>query len=149
MKNPKLITNNQQNTATQATATTFELKQRRRFILKFDGIDSFLVKKVDLPNFSVGSKAVNASEHVIVHMHCPVNPSAEKQVFNTVTKQLEKGHLEDARIVFLDPVGTIVTEYIFTEPTIITFKISDLDYASTEPVEMVLKFSYKSLVIPD
>lgn len=147
MKNPKtspVAASNKQN-----TAISFQPKQRNRFLLKFDGIDGFLVKKIDLPSFSVTAKGVNVNEHITVHLYCPVNPSVEKQIFNTVTKQIEKGSLDDARIQFLDSVGTITTEYIFVEPTITTFKISDLDYASTEMMEVVLKFSYKSLVIPD
>jgi hypothetical protein len=145
MKNPKPPVNSKQN----AAAVTFEPKQRNRFLLKFDGIDSFLVKKVDLPNFLVTAKGVNASEHITVHLYCPVKPSAEKQIFDTITKQITNGSLDDAKIQFLDPVGTITAEYIFVEPAITTFKISDPDYAATDLMEIIYKFSYKSLVIPD
>lgn len=128
--------------------TSFSPKVKNRFLLKFDGIDPFLVKNIELPEFLITGNAIQPSKEMIVYLNCPETPSAEIQVMNTIKKQVSGTGLETAKICFLDQVGTIVSEYEFHNPKIVSFKISDLSYQTTGFLEMIIKLSYDAFVIP-
>jgi len=128
--------------------TKFHPKARQRFILKFDGVDSYLVKNIDLPEFLIVGNSIQPSKEIVLYLHCPGTPSTEIQIMNTVKKQVSGTTLDPAKICFLDPVGTIVSEYVFYNPKIVSFKISDLSYEASENLEMIVKISYDAFVVP-
>jgi len=128
-------------------ADMFEPKAAHRFIFRFDKIDPFLVKKVDIPEFIVMEKSIQQSKEITFYLNCPAEPSAELQVLNTIATQNSENGLAPVKVEFLSSAGEKVSEYNFENPKIISFKISDLDYTKKELLEIVVKFSYSAFRI--
>lgn len=124
--------------------TMFQPKTSRHFIVKFDCIDSFLVKKFELPTLKTGKKSLCSRNPAKLFLHCPVVPSAEQQIQDAYKKQL-LGQLNDCVVDFLDPGGTVIDKWTFTETNITGMKISNLDYSTSDLLEIVVLFTFSGI----
>jgi hypothetical protein len=108
----------------------FEPKRQNRFVLAIEGIDSFLIKSTDRPNFSIDSVElpfINSYRRIAngrgrwsgisVTLYDPIAPSGAQQVMEWIRTHSETvsgraGYADfykrDIQIKVLDPVGTVV-----------------------------------------
>jgi len=108
----------------------FEPKRSNRWVLAIEGIDAFLIKKVNRPNFSIGSEKIDFINSyrkiskgkaemgsLSVDIHDPIAPSGAQQVMEWIRTHIETvsgraGYADfykrDIQIKLLDPVGTVV-----------------------------------------
>lgn len=134
----------QQTPQKQMSPTIFEPKSCRRFIVDFDGIDSFLVSKVELPKLTFSNGALGSGLPAKLYLHCPVNPSTEKQVQDAMVKQ-GNGNLSDCIVKFIDPVGTVINTWTFLNTKIASAEFTPPDYNSNELMQCVLSFRFNGI----
>lgn len=132
--------------AQQMLPTQFEPKRRHRFIVEFDGLDSFLVKRFDYPSLKPKGGDLVPIGCARIHMHCSVKPSTEQQVAEVVAKQAEVA-LDDCVIKYLDPVGTVVSEHVFVEPVVVRVEYTSPSYDENGLMECIVSFEYGRLDI--
>ena len=129
----------------QMLPTMFQPKTRRHFIVNFDGIDSFLVKKIELPTLRPNkSGKLTSRMPAKLFLYCPVAPSTERQIENAIAKQC-KNQLNDCVVSYLDPVGTIVDEWTFTDTKIVSVRFTPPDYNTSDFLECEVLFSFKDI----
>lgn len=132
----------------QMLPNKFEPRQNWRFLVDFDGIDAFLVKKLDLPKMRMGGGVLTSGLPAKLHLHCPANPATEEQVRDAMVKQ---GHnrLNDCILKFLDPVGTVVQTWTFLDTKIENVEFSPPDYNSNELMQCTVSFKFKGIKFGD
>jgi hypothetical protein len=135
--------------ATQMLPTKFEPKVNRRFILEIDCIDSFLVKSVHTPPLkpNMHGELVPKDFHILrVFLHCPIAPSLEQQLLKATKKQRYQG-LNPVELKYLDPVGTVVSHWMFKGSKIEEVNFSNPEYGNGELMVCELIVSFDSLDI--
>lgn len=139
--------------------TAFEPKLKNRFQLYIDGIPAYTIKKVKSPNFT---QEVVKLDHVNVQRYVkgktiwgpmdltlvdPIVPSAAQAVMEWTRLHHESvtgrdGYLEfykkDLTLNILGPVGDKVSEWIIKGAQIVKADFGDLDFASSEVLEINL-----------
>lgn len=91
--------------ANEMSITRYQPIALRHFVFCLDGVDAFLVRKVERPSFVrkagfFGKK----KQHLVVWLHEAVSPSASQQV-----KELQqKNGKVTAKLKMLDPIGTVI-----------------------------------------
>jgi hypothetical protein len=148
--------------------TPFEPKLKNRFIMQIDGINAYLIKTMNRPS-------VESDEVILEHMNTtryvkgktrwqplditlydPVVPSAAQQVIEWIRLHHESVTGRDGyadfykkNIVFnvLDPVGATVEEWELKGAYIQSANFGDLDFASSDPVEITLTLRYDYAVL--
>lgn len=132
--------------------TKFQPKFSRHFLLEIEGIDSFLVKKIEFAPYKRPSSSwhqtdheklleMTASKHFTVHLHDAIEPSARMQVQGLLNVFAPK----KATISFLDPIGTVVEQEAYTGLQVEKIEYDSLDYASSGPLEIRVTFGYSSM----
>lgn len=124
--------------------TAFEPLHQRRFIVEFDGIDAFLVKKIDLPKLVMGGGVLTSGLPAKLHLYCTANPATDEQVRDAMIKQ-GHGNLKDCILKFLDPVGTVVQTWTFVETKIHNIQFSPPNYDSSDLMECAVSFRFKGI----
>ena len=129
--------------------TKYEPKKRHRFIVDFDSLDAFLIKKFDYPSLKPNKAGELApTGYARIHMYCAIEPSTEQQVRDVVAKQVNN-HLDDCVIKYLDPIGTIVSEHVFVEPKIVLVEYTSPSYdEQSSLMECIVSFEYSRLDVP-
>ena len=128
----------------------YEGKRKNRFILMIEGIDAYIVTKVNRPTMtteSVEIPFINSTRWVAgktkfgtmsVTLHDPIAPSAAQQVMEWVRTHLESVsgragypdfYKRDIQLKILDPVGTVVELCDIRGAFITEANFGDLDYS--------------------
>ena len=146
----------------------FEPKMANRFILYADGLPAYVVKGVARPSLTQDAKVLN---HINVQRYVkgrsvwgtismtlfdPIVPSAAQSVMEWVRLHHESVTGRDGyadfykkNIVFnvLDPVGATVEEWELKGAWIQTATFNDLDFSSSDPVEISVTLRYDYAIL--
>jgi hypothetical protein len=140
-------------------STKFQFACNRRFVFCMDGIDAFLVKKVERPSYvkprdswqerkELGRFADyellerrNAHKRLVVTLHDAISPSTRQQVEEVINVT---AFPLTAQIKLLDPVGTVIGLYTYSGVEVERVDYDPLDYSDSRPdSEIKLTLSYK------
>ena len=148
--------------------TPFEPKLKNRFIMQIDGINAFLIKTMNRPSIEsdeVILEHMNTTRYVKgksrwqpleITLYDPVVPSASQQVIEWIRLHHESVTGRDGyadfykkNIVFnvLDPVGATVEEWELKGAYIQSANFGDLDFSSSDPVEISLTLRYDYAIL--
>lgn len=141
----------EQLTSTEMRPTCFQPIARRHFIFCMEGIDQFLVKRVERAPYvklDKGWKKTDrdllreslAHKKLVVYLHDPIAPSALGQI----TDLIELGGKSQAHIKFLDPVGTVIGGVTFNRVEVDRVDYSPMDYDSNDFSEIKLTLSFNN-----
>jgi len=147
----------------------FEPKLKNRFVMKFDGIPSFIVSKISrptitfsvvtIPHINVKRKIKGRGEwgDVTCTLYDPIVPSGAQAVMEWIRLSHESitgrdGYAEfykrDVEFQVLGPVGDVVEEWKLVGAFISSANFGDVDWASdADPVtiELILAYDYAIL----
>ena len=154
--------------STQMFFTAFEPKLQNRFSMNIDGIDAYLIKKIDRPNISfqeIVLDHINTKrkikgkanwENITCDLYDPVTPSGAQAVMEWVRLSHESVtgrdgysdfYKKDIRIKTLGPVGDIVEEWILKGAYCSNANFGSMDWSSSEPanISMTIVMDYAIL----
>ena len=141
----------------QLLANRFEPKRKYRWLLQIDGIDAYVLKTCARPQATFEETVidyVNAKRYVAgkmtwnpiaITMHDPIAPSAAQKVMDWVRLNYEpltgrmgyaSFYKKDITLKLLDPQGTVVELWDITGAWVQDVNFGDLDYASSDNVEI-------------
>ena len=139
--------------------TAFEPKLQNRFLMNIDGIDAYLIKKIDRPNVTfqeITLDHINVKrkikgkanwENITCELYDPVTPSGAQSVMEWIRLSHESVtgrdgysdfYKKDIRIKTLGPVGDIVEEWILKGAYCQTANFGPMDWSSSEPVSITM-----------
>ena len=148
--------------------TPFEPKLKNRFIMQIDGINAYLIKSINRPsltNDEVVLEHMNTTRYVKgksrwepleITLYDPVVPSASQQVIEWIRLHHESVTGRDGYADFykknitfnvLDPVGAVVEEWELKGAYIQSATFGDLDFATSDPVEISLTLRYDYAIL--
>ena len=148
--------------------TPFEPKLKNRFIMQIDGINAYLIKSINRPsltNDEVVLEHMNTTRYVKgksrwepleITLYDPVVPSAAQQVMEWVRLHHESVTGRDGYADFykksitfnlLDPVGAVIEEWELKGAFIQSTNFGDLDFATSDPVEIALTLRYDYAIL--
>ena len=148
--------------------TPFEPKLKNRFIMQIDGINAYMVKTMNRPSLEsdeVVLEHMNVTRYVKgksrwqpieITLYDPVVPSAAQQVMEWIRLGHESitgrdGYADfykkDVVFNLLGPVGDIVEEWELKGCYIQTANFGDLDFATSDPVEISLTLKYDYAIL--
>ena len=148
--------------------TAFEPKLQNRFLMNIDGIDAYLIKKIDRPQISfqeITLDHINVKrkikgkanwENITCDLYDPVTPSGAQAVMEWVRLSHESVtgrdgysdfYKKDIRINTLGPVGDIVEEWILKGAYCSNANFGSMDWSSSEPanISMTIVMDYAIL----
>jgi hypothetical protein len=138
-------------------ANNYEPKRKFRWILQIDGIDAFVLKTAARPQQTFEETVVDfinvkrylsgkgAWNPIQVTMHDPIAPSASQKIMDWVRLNFEpltgrmgyaSFYKKDISLKLLDPQGTVVELWDGTGCWPQDINFGDLDYASSDNVEI-------------
>ena len=145
--------------STQMFFTAFEPKLQNRFLMNIDGIDAYLIKKIDRPQISfqeIVLDHINTKrkikgkanwENISCELYDPVTPSGAQAVMEWVRLSHESVtgrdgysdfYKKDIRIKTLGPVGDIVEEWILKGAYCQNANFGSMDWFSSEPANITM-----------
>ena len=148
--------------------TPFEPKLQNRFIMLIDGIPSYLIKTSAKPQITfeeVELHHINVKRYVHgkatwepieVTLYDPVVPSAAQGVMEWIRLHHESVtgrdgysdfYKKDITFNVLGPVGDVVEEWLLKGAFIQAANFNDLDYASSDPVDISLTLRYDYAIL--
>ena len=148
--------------------TPFEPKLKNRFIMQIDGINAYLIKAMNRPQIDsdeVILEHMNVTRYVKgksrwqpldITLYDPVVPSAAQQVIEWVRLHHESVtgrdgysdfYKKDITFNVLGPVGDVVEEWLLKGAFIQAANFNDLDYASSDPVDISLTLRYDYAIL--
>ena len=149
--------------------TAFQPKTSNRFVLYVDGIPSFICKKVNRPviaNNEVILKHMNVERYVKgrsaweamsgIELYDPVVPSAAQMIMEWVRLHHESVtgrdgfadfYKKDITINVMDPVGAKVEEWKLKGAWIQEANFGEMDFASSDPVDITLSLRYDYAIL--
>ena len=143
--------------STQMFFTAFEPKLQNRFLMKIDGIDSYLIKKIDRPSISFGEVVldhINVKrkikgkanwENITCDLYDPVTPSGAQAVMEWVRLSHESVtgrdgysdfYKKDIDIFTLGPVGDVVEQWKLKGAFVSNANFGDMDWTSESPANI-------------
>ena len=143
--------------ANQAMFTPFEPKLKNRFVMSIDGIPGYLIKTTGRPNISFEEvelhhlnvkryvKGKATWEPIEFTLYDPVVPSGAQAIMEWVRLHHESVtgrdgysdfYKKDIDIQVLGPVGDVVETWKLKGAFITAANFGDLDFSSSEPVEI-------------
>ena len=146
----------------------WEPKLKNRFIMSIDGINAYLIKAANRPTLeseSVPLEHMNTTRYVKgkskwstldITLYDPVVPSAAQQVMEWVRLSHESltgrdgysdFYKKDVSFQVLGPVGDVVEEWELKGTYIQSANFGDLDFASSDPVEISCTLRYDYAVL--
>ena len=146
----------------------WEPKLKNRFIMNIDGINAYLIKAMNRPQIDsdeVILEHMNVTRYVKgksrwqpldITLYDPVVPSAAQQVIEWVRLHHESVTGRDGYADFykknitfnlLDPVGAVVEEWELKGAYIQSANFGDMDFASSDPVEISLTLRYDYAIL--
>ena len=148
--------------------TPFEPKLKNRFIMQIDGINAYLVKSMNRPSLEsdeVVLEHMNVTRYVKgksrwqpleIMLYDPVVPSAAQSVMEWVRLGHESVtgrdgysdmYKKDITFNVLGPVGDKVEEWTLKGAFITDANFNDLDYASSDAVDIALTLRYDYAIL--
>ncbi len=148
--------------------TPFEPKLKNRFIMQIDGINAYLIKTINRPSLEsdeVILEHMNVTRYVKgksrwqpleITMYDPVVPSAAQQVIEWIRLHHESVtgrdgysdfYKKDITFSVLGPVGDEVERWELKGAYIQTANFGDMDFASSDPVEISLTLRYDYAIL--
>ena len=148
--------------------TPFEPKLKNRYIMQIDGIPAYTIKTVNRPQITFEEVELN---HMNVKrfvkgkgtwqtlqftMYDPIVPSAAQSIMEWVRLSHESvtgrdGYADfykkDLSIQVLGPVGDVVEEWTLKGAWIQDATFGDLDFASSDPVEITCTLRYDYAIL--
>ena len=127
--------------------------------MNIDGIDAYLIKKIDRPNVTfqeITLDHINVKrkikgkanwENITCELYDPVTPSGAQSVMEWIRLSHESVtgrdgysdfYKKDIRIKTLGPVGDIVEEWILKGAYCQTANFGPMDWSSSEPVSITM-----------
>ena len=149
--------------------TPFEPKLKNRFIMQIDGINAYLIKTINRPQIDsdeVILEHMNVTRYVKgksrwqpleITLYDPIVPSTSQQVIEWIRLHHESVtgrdgysdfYKKDITFNVLDPVGAVVEEWELVGCYIQSANFGDLDFSSSDPVEisLTLRYDYAKLI---
>lgn len=147
----------------------FEPKVQNRFIMKIDGIESYIVKAASRPTFTSEEiiidhinvqrkiKGKSTWDTITLTLYDPIVPSGAQQVMEWIRLSHESITGRDGYAAFykknpvfqlLGPVGDVVEEWQLIGAFISSANFGDMDWASTSDlvnIELTLSYDYAIL----
>ena len=148
--------------------TPFEPKTQNRFVFNIDGIPAYTIKAANRPTITfeeVALSHLNVKRYVKgrgewqtldITLYDPIVPSAAQSVMEWVRLSHESVtgrdgysdfYKKDCNIQLLGPVGDIVEEWTLKGAFIQDATFGDLDFASSDPVEITLTLRYDYAIL--
>lgn len=154
--------------ATDIMFTPFEPKLKNRFIFQIDGVPAFLIKTANRPAIEFEEVELNHMnvkhyvkgkatwQSISVTLYDPIVPSAAQAVMEWVRLSHESVTGRDGYSDFykkevtcqvLGPVGDVVEEWTLKGAFIQSANFNDLDFASSDPVDIELTLRYDYAIL--
>ena len=148
--------------------TPFEPKVKNRFIMYIEGVPAYLVKTAKRPSIEFEEitldhinvkryiKGKGAWSAIDVTLYDPVVPSAAQAVMEWVRLSHESVtgrdgysdfYKKDVTFNMLGPVGDVVEEWTLKGAWIKSAAFGDLDYSSSNPVEITVSMRYDYAIL--
>ena len=148
--------------------TPFEPKLKNRFIMNIDGVPAYLIKTANRPQITFEEvtlehmnvkrwvKGKGAWQTLNVTLYDPVVPSAAQAVMEWVRLSHESVtgrdgysdfYKKDVNFQVLGPVGDVVEEWTLKGTWILDAQFGDMDFATSEPVEITLTLRYDYAIL--
>ena len=148
--------------------TPFEPKLKNRFMMNIDGIPAYLIKTANRPQVTfeeVTLEHMNVKRYVKgkaawqtlqCTLYDPVVPSAAQAVMEWVRLSHESVtgrdgysdfYKKDVNFQVLGPVGDVVEEWTLKGAFIQDAQFGDLDFGSSDPVEITLTLRYDYAIL--
>ncbi|OGR26369.1 MAG: hypothetical protein A2139_11330 [Desulfobacca sp. RBG_16_60_12] len=152
----------------QMLANSFEPKRKFRWLLQIDGIDAYTLKTATRPSLTfdetvidyINTKRYLAGKQtwntISITLHDPIAPSAAQNVMNWVRTAYEpltgrSGYADQYKrniaLKLLDPQGTVVELWDIIGAWVQDANWGDLDYASSDAVEVSLTIRYDNSIL--
>jgi len=154
--------------ANQAMFTPFEPKLKNRFVMSIDGIPAYLIKTANRPSISFEEVELNHMnvkrfvkgkatwETIEITMYDPVVPSAAQAAMEWIRLSHESVtgrdgysdfYKKDVDFSVLGPVGDIVEQWKLKGTWIQAANFNDMDFASSDPVDISLTLRYDYAIL--
>ena len=154
--------------ANQAMFTPFEPKLKNRFIMSIDGIPAYLIKTAARPSIEFEEVELNhmnvkryvkgkaSWQAVEITLYDPIVPSSAQAVMEWIRLGHESVtgrdgysdfYKKDIQFQVLGPVGDIVEQWTLKGTFIQSANFNDLDFASSDPVEISLTLRYDYAIL--
>ena len=148
--------------------TPFEPKTKNRFIMYIEGIPAFTIKAMNRPQIQFDEvvlehinvkryvKGKGAWQPLEITLYDPIVPSASQAVMEWVRQHHEsvtgrQGYSDfykkDITFNLLGPVGDVVEEWTLKGAFIQSANFGDMDYASSDPVEIAVTLQYDYAIL--
>ena len=154
--------------ANQAMFTPFEPKLKNRFVMSIDGIPAYLIKTANRPSITFEEVELNHMnvkrfvkgkatwETVEFTLYDPVVPSAAQSVMEWIRLSHESVtgrdgysdfYKKDVDFQVLGPVGDIIEQWKLKGAWIQAANFNDLDFASSDPVDISVTLRYDYAIL--
>ena len=148
--------------------TPFEPKTQNRFIMYIEGIPAFTIKAMARPTITFDEvvlehinvkryvKGKGAWQPLEITLYDPIVPSASQAVMDWVRQHHEsvtgrQGYSDfykkDITFNLLGPVGDIVEEWTLKGAFIQSANFGDMDYGTSDPVEIAVTLQYDYAIL--
>lgn len=147
----------------QMLADSFEPKRKFRWIVAINGIDAFTLKTASRPQVTFDETVIDFMNQkrylsgkgtwapINLTLYDPIIPSAAQKVMEWIRLDWENltGRMGYAafykktiNLKLLDPVGAVVEDWELQGTWVQDANFNDLDYASSDPVEIALTLRF-------
>jgi len=154
--------------ANQAMFTPFEPKLKNRFVMSIDGIPAYLIKTAARPSIEFEEVELNHMnvkrfvkgkatwQSIEITMYDPVVPSAAQAAMEWIRLSHESVtgrdgysdfYKKDVDFQVLGPVGDVVEQWKLKGTWIQSANFNDLDFSSSDPVEISLTLRYDYAIL--
>ena len=154
--------------ANQAMFTPFEPKLKNRFVMSIDGIPAYLIKTAARPSITFEEVELNHMnvkrfvkgkgtwETIEITMYDQVVPSAAQAAMEWIRLSHESVtgrdgysdfYKKDVDFQVLGPVGDVVEQWKLKGTWIQSANFNDLDFSSSDPVEISLTLRYDYAIL--
>ena len=148
--------------------TNFDPKMKNHYIMEIDGIPSYLIKTASLPgitfeevvldhiNLKRKLKGKGDWQSVAITLYDPITPSGQQAVMEWVRTAHESltgrdgyssMYKKDIDVYLLGPIGDKVSQWKLKGAWISEYTGGDLDWSSSDPIELSLTLSYDYAVL--
>jgi len=148
--------------------TPFEPKLKNRFIMNIDGIPAYVIKTANRPQITFDEVELNhmnvkryvkgkgAWQTLQITLYDPIVPSAAQAVMEWVRLSHESVtgrdgysdfYKKDCTFNVLGPVGDIIEEWTLKGAWIQDASFGDLDFGSSDPVDITVTLRYDYAIL--
>ena len=154
--------------ANQAMFQPFEPKLKNRYVMGIEGIPAYLIKTANRPSITFEEVELNHMnvkrfvkgkatwETVEFTLYDPVVPAAAQSVMEWVRLSHESVtgrdgysdfYKKDVDVQILGPVGDIIEQWKLKGAWIQSANFNDLDFASSDPIDIELTLRYDYAIL--